>query len=46
MGDSQHLHHLHAFGIEKIEGHMQVDAHVHAGGRYKFKPVNHDELHN
>jgi hypothetical protein len=37
MGDSQHLHHLHTFEIVKIEGHKDVEAHVHAGGRYKFK---------
>lgn len=42
MGDTQHLHHLHAFSIEKIEGHKDVDAHVHAGGRYKFKTVQHE----
>jgi len=39
MGDTQHLHHLHAFSIEKVPGHKDVDAHVHAGGRYKFKTV-------
>ena len=37
MGDTQHLHHLHVFGIEMIPGHKDVEAHVHAGGRYKFK---------
>mmetsp|Transcript_39383 Transcript_39383/g.29094 ORF Transcript_39383/g.29094 Transcript_39383/m.29094 type:complete len:259 (+) Transcript_39383:208-984(+) len=37
MGDSQHLHHLHTFEIQKLEGHKDVEAHVHAGGRYKFK---------
>ena len=42
MGDTQHLHHLHAFAIEKIPGHKDVDAHVHAGGRYKFKTVHHE----
>ena len=42
MGDSQHLHHLHAFAIEKIDGHKDVEAHVHAGGRYKFKAIQHD----
>lgn len=39
MGDTQHLHHLHLFAIEKIDGHKDVDAHVHSGGRYKFKTV-------
>ena len=24
LGDKQHLHHLRAFGIEKLEGHMDV----------------------
>ena len=42
MGDNSHLHHLHVFEIEKIEGHKDVEAHVHAGGRYKFK--NHEEV--
>ena len=37
MGDAQHLHHLHTFGIEKIPGHKDIEAHVHSGGRYKFK---------
>ena len=41
MGDTQHLHHLHVFAIEKIEGHKDVEAHVHAGGRYKFKSISH-----
>ena len=42
MGDTQHLHHLHLFAIEKIEGHKDVEAHVHAAGRYKFKSVSHN----
>jgi len=37
MGDTQHLHHLHTFELVKIPGHKDVEAHVHAGGRYKFK---------
>jgi hypothetical protein len=37
MGDAAHLHHLHTFELKKIEGHQDVEAHVHAGGRYKFK---------
>lgn len=41
MGDTQHLHHMHVFAIEKISGHKDVEAHVHAGGRYKFKSVSH-----
>jgi hypothetical protein len=41
MGDTQHLHHLHVFAIEKIEGHKDVEAHVHNAGRYKFKIASH-----
>ena len=36
MGDGTHPHHLHAFGIEILEGSIDVDAHVHSAGRYKF----------
>lgn len=43
IGDSQHLHHLHAFEIKKIPGHKDVEAHVHAGGRYKFKITPHQD---
>ena len=46
MGDTQHLHHLHVFAIEKIEGHRDVEAHVHASGRYKFKSISHDNALN
>jgi hypothetical protein len=37
LGDSHHIHHLRAFGIEKIDGHMDVWAHTHNTGRYKIK---------
>ena len=37
LGDRHHLHHLRAFGIEKIDGHMDVQAHAHSGGRYKLQ---------
>lgn len=37
MGDKAHLHHLHAWSVIKIEGHKDVEAHSHAGGRYKLK---------
>lgn len=37
MGDQQHLHHLHVFDLKKVEGHKDVEAHVHITGRYKFK---------
>ena len=40
MGDLVHLHHFHLFGIEQIEGHKDVEAHVHSGGRYKFKSLH------
>jgi hypothetical protein len=43
MGDTQHLHHLHAFSFEKIPGHKDVDAYVNTGGRYKFKSISHDK---
>ena len=43
LGDSQHLHHLHVFDIKKLPGHKDVEAHVHAGGRYKFKSASHPE---
>lgn len=29
LGDRHHLHHLRAFGIKKIDGHMDVHAHAH-----------------
>lgn len=44
VGDHHHLHHLRAFDIEKIDGHMDVQAHAHAAGRYKLKfNKDHDE---
>ena len=43
MGDNVHLHHCHTFQIAKVEGHKNVDAHVHGAGRYKFKMVHTDE---
>lgn len=43
MGDNVHLHHCHTFQIAKVEGHQNVDAHVHGAGRYKFKMVHTDE---
>ena len=42
MGDQGHLHHLHVFDVKKIEGHMDVEAHVHPGSRYKFKVTEHN----
>ena len=42
MGDTQHLHHLHAFSFEKIPGHKDVEAYVNMAGRYKFKSLSHD----
>jgi hypothetical protein len=42
MGDISHLHHLHLFGIEKLEGHKDVEANFNAGGRYKFRRETHE----
>lgn len=42
MGDTGHLHHLHTFFLEKLEGHRDVEAHANMGGRYKVKIVPHD----
>ncbi|TNV84060.1 hypothetical protein FGO68_gene6772 [Halteria grandinella] len=43
MGDTAHLHHLHAFAFEKLPGHKDVEAHIHSSGRYKFRSVSHSE---
>jgi hypothetical protein len=37
LGDTNHVHHLHAFGISKIDGHLELPAIVHENSRYKFK---------
>lgn len=37
LGDRHHLHHIRAFGVKKLEGHMAVHAHAHQQGRYKLK---------
>ena len=42
MGDSSHLHHLHIWAIEKIEGHRDVEAHAYSSGRYKLRIEPHD----
>jgi len=42
MGDATHLHHMHTFFIEKLEGHRDVEAHAASGGRYKVKITPHD----
>jgi len=42
MGDRSHLHHLHLFHVEKIDGHRDVEAHANANGRYKVKIEPHD----
>ena len=42
MGDSNHLHHLHVFGIQKLDGHRDVEAHAHSDGRYKVRIEPHD----
>lgn len=43
LGDRHHLHHLRAFDIQKIDGHMDVHAHAHSQGRYKLKFDNSTE---
>jgi len=35
LGDRSHLHHLHTFGIKKVEGSAHVNLHVHNNARYK-----------
>ena len=42
MGDSSHLHHLHLYGLEKISGHRDVEAHAFSNGRYKVRIEPHD----
>ena len=42
MGDAAHLHHLHTFYLQKLEGHRDVEAHATSGGRYKVKITPHD----
>jgi len=27
---------MHTWGIEKLPGHVNVEAHAHSGGRYKL----------
>lgn len=41
IGNEQQLHHLHALGIEKIEGFMEIPEHVHnVNHRYTLKSQN------
>lgn len=42
MGDVSHLHHLHLHGIEKLDGHRDVEAHAYSSGRYKVRIEPHD----
>lgn len=42
IGDASHLHHLHAFYLQKLDGHRDVEAHATSGGRYKVKITPHD----
>ena len=45
MGDTHHLHHLRAWGLKKIDGHMDLHAHAHSNGRYHIKQnLNETEL--
>lgn len=37
LGDSHHLHHLHAWSVKQIDGHMEgIDVRVSEQGRYKL----------
>lgn len=40
LGDRHHLHHLRAFDIKKLDGHMDVKPHGAHTGRYKVKYNN------
>lgn len=40
LGDRNHLHHLHLFGLEKIPGTAHVNLHTHKNGRYKIRKEN------
>mmetsp|Transcript_18681 Transcript_18681/g.25236 ORF Transcript_18681/g.25236 Transcript_18681/m.25236 type:complete len:117 (+) Transcript_18681:980-1330(+) len=42
MGDYSHLHHLHLWGLERVEGHRDVEAHAFSNGRYKVRIEPHD----
>jgi hypothetical protein len=37
IGDKSHLHHLHVFGLQKIEGTAHVNINIHENGRYKIR---------
>ena len=42
MGDNSHLHHLLLHGLERTEGHRDVEAHAYSNGRYKVRIEPHD----
>jgi len=42
MGDNSHLHHLHLYDLEKIDGHRDVEAHAYQNSRYKVRIEPHD----
>ena len=42
MGDYSHLHHLHLWGLERLDGHRDVEAHAYSNGRYKVRIEPHD----
>ena len=42
MGDYSHLHHLHLWGLERLNGHRDVEAHAYSNGRYKVRIEPHD----
>jgi len=46
MGDTSHLHHMHAFELKKLKGHRDVEASSHANGRYKVRIEPHDGHHD
>ena len=44
LGDRNHLHHLHTFGLQKISGSAYVNIHVHNNTRYEnYKLKQSDE---
>ena len=42
MGDMLHLHHVHLIGLQKLDGHRDVEAHTYSGSRYKVRVEPHD----
>ena len=45
MGDQVHLHHLHAWSVEKLLGdHKNMDLHAQEAGRYKIAPARLEQI--